>query len=120
MAPEFYMEHIYLHYEYLATRFGKTYYGCCEDVSLFYDAGLNNLPGLSKISISPWCNEEFMGNKLRGGKIIYSRKPSPNFLNEGPFDKEAYAKYIAKTLRHAEGCPLEFILRDIYDLGGDF
>ncbi len=61
-----------------------------------------------------------MGEALRGGHVIYSRKPSPNFIGVGrELDEEAYAEHIAHTLRCAKGCELEIIHRDIYTLGGD-
>ena len=30
-----------------------------------------------------WCDEEFMGERLAGSKVIYHRKPSPNYLGVG-------------------------------------
>ena len=119
VSPDFYMEHIYPHYEKIAKCFGKTYYGCCEDVSLFWEQGLKDFPNMNKVSISPFCNQEFMAEKLRGGKIIYSRKPSPNFIGEDEFNPEAYREHIEETLKIADGCPLEFLMRDIYRLGDD-
>jgi hypothetical protein len=119
VSPEFFMGHIYPHYLPLAEQFGMTYYGCCEDVSNFYDAGLKGFPNLRKLSISPWCNEQVMGSRLRNSKVIYSRKPSPNFLSVGEFDPGAYAAHIQTTLTAAEGCQIEFLLRDICTLNGD-
>jgi len=70
--------------------------------------------------VSAWSNEEFMGNALRGSKVIYSRKPSPNHLSvEGMFDENIFAEHMAKTLKAAKGCALEIIFRDICTLSGD-
>jgi hypothetical protein len=72
------------------------------------------------VSISPWCNETFMGERLRGTNVIYHRKPSPNFLGVGnELDVEAFKKHITNTLTASKGCALEFGFRDIYTLSGN-
>jgi len=38
---------------------------------------------------------------------------------DGCFDECVFAEHIAKTLKAAKGCELEFIFRDIYTLSGD-
>jgi hypothetical protein len=120
ISSDMYKEFIYPYYEKLTERFGLTYYGCCEPVSAVWTDCVENLPNLKKVSISPWCDEAFMGERLADSDIIYSRKPSPNFVGvDDAFDKQAYAKHIANTLKHAKGCNIEFILRDIYSLKGD-
>ena len=61
-----------------------------------------------------------MGDALRKAPVIYSRKPSPNFLGVGrDLDEDAFRDYIAHTLRVAKGCEIEFIFRDIYTLEGN-
>lgn len=120
ISPDMYGEFIFPYYYELAKNFGLVYYGCCEPVHPIWEDYISKLPGLRKVSISPWCDEEFMGDALRGSKVIYSRKPSPNFVGvEGMFDESAFAEHITKTIRAARGCELEFIFRDIYTLSGD-
>ena len=106
-------------YHQLAEPFGLAYYGCCEPVHDIWDTCIGKLPHLRKVSISPWCNEEAMGERLRKAPVIYSRKPSPNFVGVGKLDEQAYAEHIATTLRAAKGAHLEFICRDVYALDGD-
>ncbi|MGQ9890027.1 MAG: hypothetical protein ACUVSX_16300, partial [Aggregatilineales bacterium] len=36
---------------------------------------------MKKVSISRWCDQNFMGEALRGTQIVFSRKPDPNFLS---------------------------------------
>jgi hypothetical protein len=74
---------------------------------------------LRKLSISPWCDEEYMGERLAGKNIIYHRKPSPNFLsdNNPELDDGAVRKHIQKTLAAARGCKIEFTQRDVYRVG---
>lgn len=120
ISPAMYRELVYPYYEKLAGRFGHIYYGCCEPVHAIWKDCLENLPNLRKVSISPWCDEAVMGEALRGRDIIYSRKPSPNFIGVGrELDEPAFREHIRKTLRCAQGCVIEFIFRDIYTLGGD-
>ena len=119
ISPAMFGEMIYPHYHRLAEAFGLVYYGCCEPVHDIWEAYVSRLPNLRKVSISAWCDEERMGQYLRGGRVIYSRKPSPNFVGVGTFDEAAFGAHIARTLRAAQGCGLEIIFRDIYTLDGD-
>ena len=119
LSPEMYRDYIYPSYRELAKEFGLVYYGCCEPVHEIWESCIKTLPHLRKVSVSPWCNQQFMGNALRGSGVIYSRKPSPNYIGVGDFVPEAYAAHIAETLAAAKGCQLEIIHRDIYTLNGD-
>ncbi len=120
ISPDMYREFIYPYYEQLAKEFGLIYYGCCEPVHSFWDSGLKDLPNLRKISISPWCDEEVMAQRLLGKNIIYSRKPSPNFLGVNKeFDAPAFREYIQKTVSLTRDIPTEFIFRDVYTLHGN-
>jgi len=119
LSPAMYKEFILPAYHALAQEFGLVYYGCCEPVHTIWDGCIDGLPHLRKVSISPWCDEDFMGERLRGSGVIYSRKPSPNLIGVGEFDPQAYREHIAETVRAARGCTLEIVHRDIYTLVGD-
>ena len=119
ISPEMFGEFIYPYYYDLAENFGLVYYGCCEPVPDIWDNYISNLPNLRKVSISPWCDEEVMGEALKSENVIYSRKPSPNYVGVGNFDKKGFVKSIKDTLKAAENCSLEFIFRDVYSLNGD-
>lgn len=119
ISPAMFHEFIYPAYAKVAEQFALTYYGCCEPVHTIWE-DIRNLPHLRKVSISPWCDESFMGEVLQGGKVIYSRKPSPNYIGVGSdLDEDAYTKHIDQTLKCAKGCELEIIHRDIYTLSGN-
>jgi hypothetical protein len=62
-----------------------------------------------------------MSERLKDGRVIYSRKPSPQFIGvQAAFDEEAFAAYIKKTASLLRGgCRAEFIFRDIYKLNGN-
>ncbi len=119
ISPSMYGEFIFPYYRRIAERFGLLSYGCCEPVHPIWKDYLSTLPNLRKLSISPWCDEAFMGEALRGGRTIFHRKPNPLAIGqEGPLDEEALAAAFRETLGHARGCVLEFSFRDIYSLGG--
>ncbi len=120
VSPEMYKEFIYPYYLELSKQFGLLYYGCCEPVHDFFDDCVENYHNLRKVSISPWCDEEIMSQKLTDRDIIYSRKPSPNFIGiEKEFDDIAFREYIAKTARLTKNCKKEVLFRDIYRLNGN-
>lgn len=120
VSPDMYGEFYWPFYRELASHFGQVYYGCCEPTNPIWDTYLSTLPNLRKVSVSPWADEEFMAERLRGGGIIYCRKPSPNYLAlDMPFDEDAYREHIAASVRAARGCRMEISCRDIYALYGD-
>lgn len=120
ISPRMYRDVVFPVYADIAREFGLVYYGCCEPVHDIWECCVSRLPHLRKVSISAWCNEEFMGEALRGSRVIYSRKPSPLFLGVGVgFDEEGFAEHIRRTLAAAAGCGLEFIFRDVYTVSGD-
>lgn len=120
MAPDMFGEFFFPSYKKVSELFGLVNYGCCEPVNSIWDKYISTMTNLRKVSISPWCNEKFMGDSLKGGKVIYHRKPSPNFIGVGKeFDEEAFREHIRKTIENAKGCKLEFSFRDVYTLNGD-
>lgn len=120
ISPTMYKDFIFPYYMDLAKEFGMTYYGCCEPTHDIWDECISKLPNLRKVSVNPWTDQKFMGEKLRDQKVIYSRKPSPNYLAiQHDFDGEAFRAHIDETLEAAQGCILEFIVRDVYALNGN-
>lgn len=120
ISPDMYHEFIAPYFSRMAEEFGLLYYGCCEPIHLYWDRDISRFPNLRKASISPWCNEEIMAERLSGGNVIYSRKPSPNYLGiKKEFDEEAFRKYIRHTADLTKECKTEYIFRDIYRLNGN-
>lgn len=119
ISPEMYEEFIAPYYRKLSGIFGAMYYGCCEPANEVWDS-IKTYPNLKKVSVSAWADQEFMGKVLAEQKIIYSRKPSPNFIGApNSFDDKKFEAYMEETFRYAKDCQLEIIFRDIYTLGGD-
>lgn len=119
ISPDMFGEFIYPSYRELSKEFGAVYFGCCEPVHDIWEKYISHLPNLKKVSVSAWCDEQFMGETLKGSEVIYSRKPKPNFIGLGVFDEEAFKEHIQFTLDSSFGCELEIIFRDIYALDGD-
>jgi hypothetical protein len=120
ISPTMFGEFIAPYYKKLSDQFGLLSYGCCEAVDPIWDDYLKPLDNLRKVSISPWCNEEIMGEKLKDATTVYLRKPSPNFLGVGNnLDEEALREHIQKTVSNANGCALEFAQRDVYSVNNN-
>lgn len=115
LSPEMYAEFIFPAYSKIMARLGRVSYGCCEAVDPIWESCLSRVPNLGKTSISPWCNEEFMGERLAGREITYLRKPSPNLIGiTKVLDEDAVRAHFAKTVRAAKNCHLEIVQRDVY------
>lgn len=119
ISPSMYAEFIAPYCEKISELFGAMYYGCCEPANDMWNM-ISKYSGLRKVSVSAWADQEFMGNVLAEQKLIFSRKPSPNFIGvPQSFDEKAFEKYMEETFKAANNCQLEIIFRDIYSLGGD-
>jgi len=120
ISPTVFDELIAPYYAEACSHFGLVYYGCCEPVSPFWEKSLSKIPNIRKTSISRWCDEKVMGDKLRGTNIVFSRKPDPNFLGVGyTLDEAGWAEHIRTTLEHTKGCQVEFVIRDVCTLSGN-
>jgi hypothetical protein len=117
ISNEMFGEFVFPAIKKIAERFGLLSYGCCEPTDPFWKDYISKLLNLRKLSISPWCNEEFMGEQLKNSKTIFHRKPSPNYLGIGhQLDENALREHIAKTMKAARGCKIEFSQRDVYQV----
>ena len=125
VSPKMFGEFFFPYYKRIAQRMGLLSYGCCEPIHPIWDNYIETLGNVRKASISAWCDEGYMGERLRecnrdGRKIIYHRKPNPNFLGVGAvLDEEGLRLHIRDTLTAAKGCPLEITQRDVYTINHD-
>lgn len=113
IGPAQYAEFVFPYLKDLAALYGRVYYGCCEPADPVIDC-LRTLPHLSRVSVSPWANEEKMGAFCREQDVAYSRKPTPNLISSERWDECAQREHITKTVAAARGCRLEIIQRDVY------
>ncbi len=94
------------------SRFGLTYYGCCEPLDRKIDI-LRRIPNLRKISVSPWCDTKRAIEKIAADYVI-SRKPSPAILAEDAWHPDRARQQIREFLDATGGkCHVELIMKDI-------
>lgn len=121
ISPAMFREFILPYQKRLAKEFGLIYYGCCEPTSKFWDHGINEIENVRKVSISPWCDENIMGERLAGKKIIYSRKPRDYMYigSQAELDEAAFRQNIRQTIAASKGCKVEYIFRDVMTIHGN-
>lgn len=114
VGPEQFAEFIFPYQKSLADRFGLVYYGCCEPVHNRWHV-LTELDNLSRVSVSPWCDEPFMAAAC-GEEVVYSRKPNPTLVSTDCFDEAAIRADLRHTLETAGPCRLEIVMKDVHTL----
>ena len=93
------------------SRFGLTYYGCCEPLHDKLDV-LGRIPNLRKISISPWADLAAAARRI-GRRYVISLKPSPSVLAAPSWHPELVRQELETKLAAARGCNVEIVLKDI-------
>jgi len=95
------------------SRFGLTYYGCCDPLHRKL-AILEKVPNLRKVSMSPWVNiDEAVANV--GSRYVFSYKPNPAVFAATTWNLDK-AQHDLKTVldkAKAHGCVVEVIMKDI-------
>jgi len=121
ISPAMFAELVFPYYKKVMEHFGLVSYGCCEAVHAIWDDCLSSIQHLRKVSVSPWCDEAFMGERLRGTNVTYLRKPPATLLgmNTASLDEEAVLACFRKTAEASSGCKVELIQRDVYTIGPD-
>ncbi len=117
VGPELFAEFIFPYQLAVIEKFGQCYYGCCEPVHNRWDS-LKNIPNLRSVSVSPWCDEEFMADVL-GRNCVYSRKPNPTLISTEHFDEDAIRIDLRNTLAVAKDCNVEIVMKDVHTLSGE-
>lgn len=117
VGPDQFEEFIFPYQRDIAEKFGKVYYGCCEPVNSRWHV-LEKLPNLSRVSISPWADENFMAEAM-GRDYVYSRKPNPTLISTERFDEDEIRQDIRTTLEAAGKCRLEIIMKDVHTLNNE-
>jgi len=116
VGPKQFEEFIFPYQKAVTERFGLLYYGCCEPVHNRWEV-LKKFRNLRSVSISPWCDEEFMGEAM-GRDYVYSRKPNPTLISTSVFDEDAIRADVRTTLRAARNCNVELVMKDVHTLAG--
>lgn len=116
VSPEMVAEFVFPHHRAIAERFGRCYYGCCEPVNLIWHI-IEKLPGLKRVSISPWCDQLYMAERLRRN-YVFSRKAHPTRISTPEFDEREIRGELTHTLEVTKGCNVEIIMKDVHTLCG--
>ena len=117
VGPDMFEEFVFQYQRPIIERFGLCYYGCCEAVHLKWSI-LKRLPNLARVSISPWCDQEYMAEAL-GRDYGFSRKPNPSLISTPYFNEDDIRNDIRTTVSVAKDCNLELIMKDVHTLCGE-
>ena len=114
VSPAMHGEFALQHEARFLTRFGRTYYGCCEPLHNKVDVCAQYLPNMFKISMSPWVDFPKAAESV-GDQFIFAWKPNPAFLAYDKWHPELVRKDISEKLAiaAANGCIMEIHLKDI-------
>ncbi|MFC1525656.1 hypothetical protein ACFL6X_02475 [Candidatus Latescibacterota bacterium] len=113
MFDEFLMPH----FTELASKFKFLKFGCCEAVHDLMPV-LQRLPGLRKVTVTPWCDLRTLVETCPTD-VIWSRKPIPLKLCGETFDLDDLRRHLQETLEIGKDHFVEFVYRDTNPLTGD-
>ncbi|MCE5218158.1 hypothetical protein LLH03_14130 [bacterium] len=114
VSPAMHREFALQHEARWYSRFGWTYYGCCEPLHNKVDIIREAFPNLKKISMSPWVDFSVAVPKV-GSDLIFAWKPNPAWLASETWQPEEVRRYLHEHLEQAlgGGCVMEIHLKDI-------
>jgi len=116
LSPTMFAEFLMPHFGRLAAKFRLLKFGCCEPVHGFMPH-LQELHGLRKVSVTPWCDLAKLAANCRPD-IIWCRKPVPLKLCGSTFDPDDLRAHLKETLDIGAGHFIEFVFRDTNRLTG--
>ena len=116
LSPDMFAEFLMPHFRKMAARFRLFKFGCCEPVHHIMPL-LKELPGLRKVSVTPWCDQRKLA-AYGMTDIIWSRKPEPLKLCGEAFDPGELRTHLRETLEIGAGYFIEFVFRDTCRLTG--
>lgn len=114
VSPTMFEEFIFPYQEPVISRFGLSYYGCCEPVHNRFHV-IKRIKNLRRVSVSPWCHQEKIA-AMMGRDYIFCRKPNPTLISTDVFSEEAIKEDLRATLRAAGHMPLELVMKDVHTL----
>lgn len=114
VGPDLFAEFIFPYQLSVIRKFGLCYYGCCEPVHSRWHV-IKAIPNLLSVSVSPWCDQEFMAREL-GNRYVFCRKPNPALISRENFNEDEIRADLRHTLDVARGCTLELVMKDVHTL----
>jgi len=94
-------------------RFGLGYFGCCDPLHSRIGS-VRKIPNVRKVSMSAWAKVQ-KGAESIGPDFVFSRKPNPAMVAMDEWVPAIAEKDFDDVLEatRANGCPVEFTLKDI-------
>lgn len=117
-SPEMFNEWFLPYLAEYSNMFGQVTYGCCEPVDDRIEYIKAAIPDLRTVSVSGWNNFEKVAESL-GQNYVYCRKPSPAYISGPDRNPDGMEEDIRRTWACTKNQPVEFVVRDVYDVGGD-
>ncbi len=113
VSPQMHWEFALQHDLRWLSRWGLTYYGCCEPLDRKIDI-LRRIPNLRKISVSPWCNTRPRGRDRSAATTSSAASPARRFSPRTSGIPSGRGRTSASFLDKAGGgCHVELIMKDI-------
>lgn len=114
VSPQMHEEFALKHEARWFSRFGKTYYGCCEPLHNKVDIIKKNIPNLRRISMSPWVDFDKAVQNV-GSDLIFAWKPNPAVFVTDVWNPKAIQNGLREHIKKAKdrGCILEIYMKDI-------
>ena len=106
-------EFVVPYYSRYYARWGLGLFGCCDPLHDRVEY-VRRMPNIRKISMSPWAKVQ-KGAEEIGRDYVFSRKPNPAMVAMDRWVPEIAVADFEETLAatRANGCPVEFTLKDI-------
>jgi hypothetical protein len=111
VSPELHWEFALKHDIPWLSRWGLTYYGCCEPLDFKMDL-LRRIPNLRKISMNYRINLHRAVQNIED-QYVFSYKPSPALLATDEWRPDQARQELRTVLERARGCHVEIIIKDI-------
>lgn len=117
VSPRMFAEFIFPYQLPILERFSLNCYGCCEPLDKRWHV-IKQIPGLRRVSTSPWSDIKFMAEHLQDNYII-SRKPNPSYLAMASLDEDAIRAELREEMDIMRQCRVEFIMKDCHTICND-
>ena len=115
VSPKMHREWLFTREAKLLKGFARTEYGCCEPLNEKLQDALK-MPGLVKLSASPWAKLPAFRDQVPDDVII-SWKPNPAWLTQR-FDEDFIRAQLDEGMRTLRGKRFEVVLGDLRSCGG--
>ena len=116
ISADMFAEFLMPHFTKFANKFKLVMFGCCEPVHHLMPV-LQRLPGLRKVSVTPWCDLSKLAETCRQD-VIWCRKPIPLKFCGETFSPDDLRTHLQETLDIGQDYFIEFVYRDTNLLTG--